>query len=155
MTSGGARYRSGPAKDPNALRRDRKDDAAWTELPSTGRQGRAPAWPLQGKMLAGELGLWRTLWRRPQAIMWEELHLELQVASYVRAYLESVRPNTSAASKNAVLRMQEDLGLSISGLARHGWKISRDELGARRSEQQSFRTAGTDVRTRLRAVNNE
>lgn len=48
MASGGARARSGPAKDPDALRRDRKDDARWKLLPAEGRKGPTPDWPLSG-----------------------------------------------------------------------------------------------------------
>lgn len=47
MPRGGARVNSGPPPDPNALRRDRKQDVAgWTTLPSEGRRGAAPKWPL-------------------------------------------------------------------------------------------------------------
>jgi len=48
MPKGGARINSGPAPDPNALRRDRAEDkAGWTILPADGRQGDPPDWPLQ------------------------------------------------------------------------------------------------------------
>lgn len=50
---GGARVNSGPAPDPNALRRDRPSDAAgWTTLPAEGRRradgkpSASPRWPL-------------------------------------------------------------------------------------------------------------
>lgn len=47
MPRGGARVNSGPPPDPNALRRDRKEDkAGWTILPAEGRQGDLPVWPL-------------------------------------------------------------------------------------------------------------
>ena len=47
MPRGGARVNSGPPPDPDALRRDRKEDrAGWTILPAAGRQGDAPEWPL-------------------------------------------------------------------------------------------------------------
>ncbi len=47
MPRGGARVNSGPPPDPNALRRDRKEDqAGWTMLPASGRDGRTPKWPL-------------------------------------------------------------------------------------------------------------
>lgn len=50
MASGGARARSGPPKDPEALRRDRKSDAKWTILPAEGRNGPTPEWPLSGRV---------------------------------------------------------------------------------------------------------
>ncbi|HYJ21616.1 MAG TPA: hypothetical protein VEW07_06310 [Solirubrobacterales bacterium] len=49
MASGGARAHSGPPRDPDALRRDRKSDPKWTTLPASGRAGPAPEWPLSGK----------------------------------------------------------------------------------------------------------
>lgn len=46
MPRGGARVNSGPAPDPNALRRDRKSDQGqWRTLPSKCSR-KAPAWPL-------------------------------------------------------------------------------------------------------------
>lgn len=47
MPKGGARVNSGPAPDPDALRRDRASDkAGWKILPADGRKGAVPAWPL-------------------------------------------------------------------------------------------------------------
>lgn len=50
MASGGARARSGPAPDPNALTRDKVRKSAlngeWVKLPASGRKGRTPPWPL-------------------------------------------------------------------------------------------------------------
>jgi hypothetical protein len=45
MPKGGARTKSGPQPDPNALRRER-DQGEWIELPPEGRSGPVPAWPL-------------------------------------------------------------------------------------------------------------
>jgi hypothetical protein len=49
MASGGARATSGPSPDPEALRRDRKSDPKWIDLPAEGRVGPPPEWPLTGK----------------------------------------------------------------------------------------------------------
>jgi hypothetical protein len=49
MASGGARARSGPPPDPDALRRDRKSDPKWITLPAEGRDGPTPEWPLSGR----------------------------------------------------------------------------------------------------------
>lgn len=49
MARGGSRVNSGPAPDPQALRRERPEDrAGWTILKAEGRKGKAPAWPLLG-----------------------------------------------------------------------------------------------------------
>lgn len=149
MTSGGARGRSGPAPDPNALRRDRKDDAAWVTLPAGGFTGEVPAWPLV-LVTPDELALWGLLWCKPQAAMWSKLGLDLVVASYVRAFLESVQPDASAGLKTAVLRMAEEIGLSLPGMHKLRWKFSEDEVAERREEARPERQSARD---RLRAIN--
>ena len=79
MSSGGARARSGPPPDPNALRRDRPSDRdGWVTLPAEGRQGDAPEWPLVGQS-DREAELWAAEWRRPQAVQWELTGAELEV----------------------------------------------------------------------------
>ena len=88
MASGGARARSGPAPDPNALRRDRKDDAGWTTLPAEGRQGDVPSWPLVDPM-PRELELWKLFWQKPQAIVWEANGQEFAVAMHIRTLMEA------------------------------------------------------------------
>jgi hypothetical protein len=162
MPSGGARARSGPAPDPNALRRGRKTDAEWTTLPAEGFKGRIPTFPLTRPTeplssikandedredlirdalaeietrFEAEKKLWKELWRKPQAAMWHRLGMKYQVAAYVRAFLES----TSAASsglKTAVLRMEGELGLSVPGMNALRWKIAHDELAEQREPEQ-------------------
>lgn len=148
MASGGARARSGPPADPNALRRDRKDDKAWVALPAEGFQGDLPEFPL-ASFLPSEWELWKRLWRKPQAFMWAQLQLEFEVAAYVRAFLESVEPEASAGLKTAVLRMSAELGLSTVGMGQLRWKISVDEVAERREESKPVRKASRD---RLKVV---
>lgn len=149
MPSGGARARSGPAPDPNALRRDRKDDAAWVTLPVEGYAGAVPEWPFSSSDLAGfEAVYWNELWRKPQAIMWAKLDMARQVASYVRAFAEAAEPKASAGLKTAVLRMEGELGLSLPGMNSFRWKFSEDELAAKRDV--SARPSG--ARARLAAL---
>ena len=136
-------------------------------LPREGRKGRTPAWPLDLSVPA-ELDLWRKLWRRPQAVMWDKLHLHLQVAAYVRAFIESTRmpmtddegkfiPGASAGLKTAVLRMEAELGLSTVGMNQLRWIIVDDELAERRAEAppaptQDVAAPSSPRRDRLRAV---
>lgn len=175
VVSGGARARSGPAPDPNALRRDRKDDAAWVTLPVEGYTGEVPVFPLpravqfarffeKGKRVDvpdeeetaevwdAELELWAELWRKPQAVMWKKLGLEFEVASYVRAFLESVKAEASAGLKTAVLRMSGEIGLSLPGMHQLRWKFSADELAEKRSGKSDVPTAAASVQARLGAV---
>jgi hypothetical protein len=153
MVSGGSRARSGPAPDPNALRRDRKDDAAWVSLPVGGFDGEIPSFPLSNA-LTTEVELWLTLWRKPQAAQWSKLGLEYEVAAYVRAFLESVEAEASAGLKTAVLRMAAEIGLSLPGMHSLRWKFSEDELAARREDAGAV-SRSTSVRNRLAAVNGD
>lgn len=173
MPSGGARARSGPAPDPAALRRDRKDDAPWIDLPSEGYRGRIPKFPLDPAPVYDEYWIekkrireldqdatasrydrevahWKKLWRKPQAEMWKRLGLEHEVASYVRAYLESNEAEASAGLKTAVLRMAGEIGLSLPGMHQLRWRIVVDEIGARRDSRTTQTPGRPSVRDRAR-----
>lgn len=146
MTSGGARAKSGPPPDPNALRRDR-DKAEWIDLPRAGRQGEAPPWPLPDQV-ALEAELWEREWHRPQALMWEATGQVLEVAMFVRAVVVSEGPKASAADRNVVQRKMTDLGITVPGLRANRWRIV-DELGAAKTPK---RRARPSARERLKVV---
>lgn len=148
MTSGGARARSGPPADPNALRRDRKDDKAWVDLPVSPVEV-VPDFPLVDSNDV-ERSLWAELWQKPQGHMWAALGLKWQVAAYVRAFSESVLPEASAGLKTAVLRMEAELGLSTVGMGQLRWTIATDELAEHRDEVKPSRQSSRD---RLKALN--
>ena len=152
MASGGARSRSGPAPDPLALRRDRRDDAAWVTLPVEGFQGVVPEFPLSDA-LTFELSLWLRLWGKPQAAMWSKLGLEFEVAAYVRAFLESTVAEASAGLKTAVLRMGAEIGLSLPGMHSLRWRFSEDELGSRRAVSVPVKS-GPSAKDRLAGLKN-
>lgn len=123
MPSGGARARSGPAPDPGALRRDRKDDASWLILPVDGRPGNAPAWPLT-KATTRETALWRELWKTPQAWAWERTHVSRHVvALYVRKFVEAEERYAQASKATIVRQLADDLGLTHAGLSRNRWRV--------------------------------
>ena len=125
MTSGGARARSGPPPDPNALARSR-DAGEWWTLPAAGRPGDPPAWPLT-RQSPRERAVWAQLWAKPQAVAWEALGQEHEVAMYVRRFVQAEKPTASAPVGTLVRQLGEALGLSIPGLARNRWKIGRPE----------------------------
>ena len=144
MVSGGSRSRSGPAPDPMAARRDRKDDAAWVALPAEGFDGDAPSWPFEPDGLA-ELDMWARLWKLPQAQEWFRLKMGDQVALYVRSYLEAAAPEASAGLRTAVLRMAGELGLTIPGMRSLRWRIGEAvPVETRQSGQTSRRTSSGD-----------
>lgn len=151
MSSGGARARSGPAPDRNAIRNGRAG-ADWIRLPATGRKGEPPAFPLP-RPTKREQTIWAEEWRRPQAIMWEASGQELEVALYVRTLREAEVPKAAASIRTLLVRMQEHLGLSQPGLARNHWIIdsgSPDE--ATKPVQEPGRPIPiADARERLRA----
>lgn len=146
MTKGG-HSRSGPAPDPNALRRSRPSDAAgWRHLPAVGRLEPAPGWPLEGQS-EREAHLWESFWRKPQAIIWEEAQLFEQVALFVRQFIEAEKPSSSAENRKTVRMMFADLWLTPDSMLRARIKIV-DEAG----EEASVPAEGasvTDIRKRF------
>jgi hypothetical protein len=124
MPKGGARVVSGPPPDPNALRRNRPSDrSGWTTLPAEGRQGPVPEWPLVSPA-DRELELWKDHWSRPQAVMWEELGQELEVAMYVRCFAEAERIDGRIDIKKLARQYMDSLGLSVQGMQRNRWKVA-------------------------------
>lgn len=116
MPSGGARVRSGPAPDPSALRRDR-DGKDWVQLPYEGRAGDPPPWPEEiPEPSIPELAMWRRLWRKPQALVWEADGVVDNVALYVRAFIASGAEDASVARLTLVRQMGDALLLSIPAL---------------------------------------
>jgi hypothetical protein len=150
MPSGGARARSGPAPDPNALRRDR-DAGEWVTLPASGRTGDIPTWPLRAAT-PREMELWCRLWRRPQAIMWERLGLADQVGVYVRRFAEAEERGSSVALSTLVRQYAESLGLSAPGLRMLRWRISSDEVAQKRAAKAAAAPARTSAKDRLKAI---
>lgn len=117
----GSSSRSGPAPDPNALRRDR-DGKDWVHLPAEGRQGEPPDWPLSDPTLR-ELALWAIEWKRPQAVMWETNGQQNEVALYVRSLKDAEKSDATTAARQLVKQQMEALGLSIPGLRGNRWVI--------------------------------
>lgn len=151
LPRGGARARSGPAPDPNALRRDRLDDQAeWTELPAAGREGPTPEWPLEVEADEWERRHWEELWRTPQAVMWERNRDHVAVAVYVRTVREAGRHDAPAAVRTSMMRMRDALGLTVLGMRANRWRIGTgDRLAAATGGR---RRSGRSVRDRFTVV---
>lgn len=147
MPSGGARARSGPPPDPTALRRER-DSGEWVTLPADGRQGAPPAWPLSAQTKR-EGELWARLWSSPQAVAWERLGQELEVALYVRRLTEAEKRGAPVAVGTLVRQMADSLGLTTPGLRSNRWKIEARPVGA---EERAPRAAPGSSRARLQVV---
>lgn len=155
MPSGGARANSGPPPDPNALRRNRKSDqAGWSTLPAEGRTGPPPEWPLVD-VEPREWDLWRNLWERPQAVMWERLGLDIEVALFVRLLAEAEEPQPRGEAAKLTKQYMESLGLTAPGLARLRWKIGPVEQEAAPAEEAAPAKAAPrrkSARDRLKVV---
>lgn len=115
----------GPPPKRNARRRNARP--AWVTLPADGRKGRAPRWPLPGRVQRG----WAELWRRPQAVMWERNHDEFLVARYLilrNTIQDELDHSVVNATAMAELRQIEDrLGLSPMAMKRLQWEIGDAE----------------------------
>jgi len=110
-----------------------------TVLPARGRPGRAPAWPLAGRMRAGELAAWRELWKSPQAVAWEKLGMTRVVARYCRILVEA-ESSVAAAAKGAreeARQLEDRLGLTPKAMRLLLWVISEDEVSEKRDEKKT------------------
>ena len=151
MPSGGARARSGPPPDPEAIRRDRpSDQAGWLTLPAK-REGPLPDWPLT-ESTKREDALWARLWTTPQATQWEALDLTDEVALYVRTFCEASQLEAKADGRTLVLRLREGLGLSTAGLARNRWRIGTNTPEA--TQKHDRRPASPD-KSRFKVLQGE
>lgn len=124
MPRGGARAVSGPAPDPRSLKSAQAmDKGGWRTLPAEGRAGDPPEWPLTTPA-DRELDLWDDLWKKPQAVVWEDMDQALEVALFVRTLAEAEQPDARVDVKKMVRSYLDSLGLSVAGMNRNRWKIA-------------------------------
>ncbi|GHJ01605.1 hypothetical protein TPA0906_34700 [Streptomyces olivaceus] len=124
MPRGGARAVSGPAPDPRSLRSSKAaDKGGWRTLPAEGRGKPAPAWPLTTPS-ERELDLWEDQWAKPQAVAWEDMGQELEVALFVRTLAEAESADGRVDVKKMIRSYLDSLGLSVAGMNRNRWKVA-------------------------------
>jgi hypothetical protein len=155
MPKGGARIRSGPA--PTSDQRSHKAAASadgWVTLPAEGRDGPLPPFPLDSPT-SREMELWERLWEYPQAVAWEQLHQDFEVASYVRLIVRAEHPRSSAIVWGQVKQFAESLGLSVSGMQRNRWVVAPLDTDEDAGAQAGPSRAVTSLNDRLRAVAND
>ncbi|WP_245879195.1 hypothetical protein [Streptomyces reticuliscabiei] len=115
---------SGPPPDPRSLRSTKAiDRGGWRTLPAEGREAEPPEWPLT-EAAERELGLWDDLWAKPQAVAWEDMGQELEVALFVRTLAEAERADGRVDVKKMVRGYLDSLGLSVAGMNRNRWKVA-------------------------------
>lgn len=154
MPRGGARAVSGPAPDPRSLRSTKAaDKGGWRTLPAEGREAEAPEWPLT-EAAERELDLWEDLWAKPQAVAWEDMGQELEVALFVRTLAEAERADARVDVKKMVRGYLDSLGLSVAGMNRNRWKIAQAIEGPADAEAAWTPTAAgrPSARDRLKVV---
>lgn len=89
-----------------------------------------------------EKTLWRKLWKTPQAIEWERLMWDRDVAQYVRWKVMAELGDLAAGRES---RMYADgLGLTPKGMKSLMWTIAVDELTVKRNDKQTAAATGTD-----------
>lgn len=137
----------GPAPDPNALRRDRKDDPSWLVLPNVSA-GVVPVWPLPDGC-SRELELWEFYWGKPQSVLWLKNQQEHEVAIFVRRVAEVEASGSSTALGVLVQRQMDALLLTIPSMYKARVRIADDEVSAFRSLKD---VAGGSIRDRLRVA---
>jgi hypothetical protein len=81
--------------------------------------------------------------------MWERLHLEHQVALYVRRFAEAEVPGSSVAVSTWVRQQNDALGISVPGMLSLKWKIG--DPAAEAGPVQTAASASSS-RSRLRVV---
>lgn len=151
MPKGGARTKSGPAPDPQALRRD-KDGKDWVELPAQGREGDPPSWPLSSPTKR-EWELWQREWRRPQAVMWEANGQEVEVALYVRSVKDAEKSSAPVSMRTLVRQQMDALGLTVPGLRANRWTIAQQDEPVQRGRVADDQ--GPSAKDRLRVIDGE
>lgn len=145
MPKGGARAHSGPPPDPNALRRSRASDPAWTKISAAGRGKPAPEWPLVTPS-ERELALWDAWWAQPVAVIWEETHAEHYVAFTVRMFAEAEMPKARTEDRKSLNQMMANLYLTPDAQLRARILIVDADAAA---EAPAPVASVTDIKNRL------
>jgi len=155
MPRGGARNRSGPQADPSSERSEQRG-LQFRLLPREGFTGCVPAYPLPTPTVR-ERALWKSLWRTPQAAMWNvERWRVYTVGQYCRWAVRAEDQDASASTLAQVHRLADQLGLTPAGLKENGWRLAVDELAQQRTTSTPAKARTTTKAAaptrRLRAV---
>ncbi len=125
-----------PPKPADQRRRKNRSAPNLTQLPSEGRQGDVPAWPLPDPREA-ELEVWAELWVSPQATMWERLGWTRAVARYTRTLVDAEVTGAPITLLGEVRQMEDRLGLTPMSMLRLRWEVVTDELEDKRQAPPS------------------
>ena len=136
--------------DPNALRRDRKDDVAWTVLDPNGKVEPTPEWPLV-EPTEREIELWNGIWNQPQSVLWQKNLQQLEVALYIRRLSEVEVRDATASLHTLLIRQMESLLLTTPSMYKA--KVRIGELAAQQITRISSESnIQSSLRHRLKLV---
>ncbi len=135
-----------PGPPPNPNRRRRNVGPQLLELPSEGRKGAAPRWPLAAPPAPVEKRIWSDLWHLPQAVMWDRFGYTRVVARYVRT-LAAAEETLARDVMSEARQLEDKLGLTPKAMKDLMWKVADDELDEARRDHPA--AAGA---RRLKAV---
>jgi hypothetical protein len=168
MASGGARNRSGPQPDPSSGRSEARG-IKLSALPNEGYSGTVPPFPLvpavvraevrDGPRVAKEVDdeesearrdreaeLWAWAWTTPQAVAWAREPWRWQtVAMWVRTFALCESPDATAADKNSLHRLADQVGLTPAGLRENGWTIAPNEVAEKRATRTRSRPKRQEI----------
>jgi len=136
--------------DPNALRRDRKDDMAWTVLDPSGKVEPTPDWPLV-EPSDRELELWGSIWKRPQSLLWQQYLREFEVALYIRRLSEVELRNAIASLHTLLIRQMESLLLTTPSMYKAKVRIGK-VVSKQKIKKETRRNSQCLMRDRLKVV---
>lgn len=123
----------GPAPKPDAERkRTNAPTFGWTDLPAAGRDGPTPALPQPSPWLAERGGwpvatrtAWATVWRKPQAVAWEQDGSTLH--GWAQAHARAAIEGPTAALLGEMRQHEDRHGLNPAAMMRLRWRIVQGE----------------------------
>lgn len=100
--------------------------------------------------------MWRDLWRKPQAIIWEEERVERAVARYVRMSVAVDAGDAPTAKVKSVIEQERILLIELGSLLKAGYRITTNPQApsptVRSSPADARRATLPSSRGRLRAL---
>lgn len=131
------------ARKPDGARRRRNATPGFRQLPSQGRVGPTPAWPLSPP-LTEEGAVWESLWVLPQAAEWERMDYTRTVARYVRTVCAAEMPGADSKLLAEARQLEDRLGLTPRAMQALRWETDEPE----EEEEESTKPTKTKPKAR-------